>query len=240
MATSGKIPSAVAAESPESSDRQYRATPLDFAALSETDARARSEDFLAVMSRRRSVRHFSERPVPEDLLENALRVAASAPSGANRQPWRFVVVRDPEVQQRIRDAAEHEEKLLYNRRASPDYLEAIEPIGTDWIKPHLTEAPVLVVVFELPWSRDDTGEKKKNYYVRESVGIAVGFFLVALHNAGLAALTHAPSPMGFLNEILERPENERPFLVIPVGYPADDATVPELSKKSLAEVREIV
>jgi iodotyrosine deiodinase len=240
MATSGKIPSAVAAESPESSDRQYRATPLDFAALSETDARARSEDFLAVMSRRRSVRHFSERPVPEDLLENALRVAASAPSGANRQPWRFVVVRDPEVQQRIRDAAEHEEKLLYNRRASPDYLEAIEPIGTDWIKPHLTEAPVLVVVFELPWSRDDTGEKKKNYYVRESVGIAVGFFLVALHNAGVAALTHAPSPMGFLNEILERPENERPFLVIPVGYPADDATVPELSKKSLAEVREIV
>jgi iodotyrosine deiodinase len=240
MATSGKIPSAVAAESPESSDRQYRATPLDFAALSETDARARSEDFLAVMSRRRSVRHFSERPVPEDLLENDLRVAASAPSGANRQPWRFVVVRDPEVQQRIRDAAEHEEKLLYNRRASPDYLEAIEPIGTDWIKPHLTEAPVLVVVFELPWSRDDTGEKKKNYYVRESVGIAVGFFLVALHNAGLAALTHAPSPMGFLNEILERPENERPFLVIPVGYPADDATVPELSKKSLAEVREIV
>jgi iodotyrosine deiodinase len=240
MATSGKIPSAVAAESPDSSDRQYRATPLDFAALSETDARARSEDFLAVMSRRRSVRHFSERPVPEDLLENALRVAASAPSGANRQPWRFVVVRDPEVQQRIRDAAEHEEKLLYNRRASPDYLEAIEPIGTDWIKPHLTEAPVLVVVFELPWSRDDTGEKKKNYYVRESVGIAVGFFLVALHNAGVAALTHAPSPMGFLNEILERPENERPFLVIPVGYPADDATVPELSKKSLAEVREIV
>jgi iodotyrosine deiodinase len=240
MATSGKIPSAVAAESPESSDRQYRATPLDFAALSETDARARSEDFLAVMSRRRSVRHFSERPVPEDLLENAFRVAASAPSGANRQPWRFVVVRDPEVQQRIRDAAEHEEKLLYNRRASPDYLEAIEPIGTDWIKPHLTEAPVLVVVFELPWSRDDTGEKKKNYYVRESVGIAVGFFLVALHNAGVAALTHAPSPMGFLNEILERPENERPFLVIPVGYPADDATVPELSKKSLAEVREIV
>jgi nitroreductase len=240
MATSGKMPSAVAAESPESSDRQYRATPLDFAALSEADARARSEDFLAVMSRRRSVRHFSERPVPDDLLENALRVAASAPSGANRQPWRFVVVRDVEIQKRIRDAAEHEEKLLYNRRASPDYLEAIEPIGTDWIKPHLTEAPVLVVVFELPWSRDDTGEKKKNYYVRESVGIAVGFFLVALHNAGLAALTHAPSPMGFLNEILERPENERPFLVIPVGYPADDATVPELSKKSLAEVREIV
>jgi iodotyrosine deiodinase len=240
MATSRNLQSAVAAESPKSTDREYRSTPLEFARLSEADARARSEDFLALMSRRRSVRHFSTRAVPQELLEDALRVAASAPSGANRQPWRFVVVRDAGVQKRIRDAAEHEEKLLYTRRASADYLEAIEPIGTDWLKPHLTDAPVLVVVFELPWSRDDAGEKKKNYYVRESVGIAVGFFLVALHNAGLAALTHAPSPMGFLNEILERPENERPFLVIPVGYPADDATVPQLSKKSHAEVSEIV
>ena len=234
------MPSAVVTQSRESSDRQYRATPLEFAALSEADAQARSQEFLALMSRRRSVRNFSARPVPEELLEDALRVAASAPSGANRQPWRFVVVRDAAVQKRIRDAAEREEKLLYTRRASPDYLEAIEPIGTDWLKPHLTEAPVLVVVFEQPWALDEAGEKKKNYYVRESVGIAVGFFLVALHNAGLAALTHAPSPMGFLNEILERPENERPFLVIPVGYPTDDATVPELSKKALAEVREIV
>lgn len=240
MATSRNLRSAVVAESTESSDRQYRATPLEFAALSEVDARARSESFLGLMSRRRSVRHFSARPVPQELLDDALRVAASAPSGANRQPWRFVVVRDAGVQKRIRDAAEHEEKLLYSRRATPDYLEAIEPIGTDWVKPHLTDAPVLVVVFELPWSRDEAGEKKKNYYVRESVGIAVGFFLVALHNAGLAALTHAPSPMGFLNEILERPENERPFLVIPVGYPTDDATVPVLSKKSFAEVCEIV
>jgi iodotyrosine deiodinase len=240
MATSRNLQSAVAAESPKSTDREYRSTPLEFARLSEAEARARSEDFLALMRRRRSVRHFSTRPVPQELLEDALRVAASAPSGANRQPWRFVVVRDAAVQKRIRDAAEHEEKLLYTKRASADYLEAIEPIGTDWLKPHLTDAPVLVVVFELPWSRDDAGEKKKNYYVRESVGIAVGFFLVALHNAGLAALTHAPSPMGFLNEILERPENERPFLVIPVGYPADDATVPELSKKSFAEVCEII
>lgn len=240
MATSGRMPTAVAEANPESGDRQYLARPLEFTALSEADARARSRDFLALMSRRRSVRHFSERPVPDYLLDDALRVAASAPSGANRQPWRFLVVRDPGVQKRIRDAAEREEKLLYTRRASPDYLEAIEPIGTDWLKPHLTDAPVLVVVFEQPWSRDDAGEKKKNYYVRESVGIAVGFFLVAIHNAGLAALTHAPSPMGFLNEILERPENERPFLVIPVGYPADDATVPELSKKSLDEVCEIV
>jgi nitroreductase len=240
MATSRNLQSAVAAESRKSIDREYRSTPLAFAALSEADARARSEDFLALMSRRRSVRHFSTRPVPQELLEDALRVAASAPSGANRQPWRFVVVRNAGVQKRIRDAAEHEEKLLYTRRASADYLEAIEPIGTDWLKPHLTDAPVLVVVFELPWSRDDAGEKKKNYYVRESVGIAVGFFLVALHNAGLAALTHAPSPMGFLNEILERPENERPFLVLPVGYPADDAAVPELSKKSFAEICEIV
>ena len=192
------------------------------------------------MRRRRSVRHFSPEPVPRSLLENALAAAASAPSGANRQPWRFVVVEDPDVKARIRRAAEHEEELLYRERASREYLDAIEPIGTDWIKPHLTEAPALIVVFEQPWSLDENGEKRKNYYVRESVGIAVGFLIVALHNAGLATLTHAPSPMGFLNEILDRPAHERPFIVLPVGYPADDATVPELERKPWDDVVEFV
>jgi len=228
------------ADSPELTDRQYRPIRLEFAALSPDEAQVRSEEFLGLMQRRRSVRHFSPEPVPPELIVNALRVAASAPSGANRQPWRFVVVSGPDVKARIRDAAEREEKLLYRQRASQDYLEAIEPIGTDWIKPHLTAAPVLIVVFEQAWSRDNAGEKRKNYYVRESVGIAVGFLLVALHNAGLATLTHAPSPMGFLNEILGRPENERPFLVVPVGYPATDATVPRLEKKSLDDVAEFV
>jgi iodotyrosine deiodinase len=151
-----------------------------------------------------------------------------------------VVVENPEVKARIRRAAEQEEELLYRERASREYLEALEPIGTDWIKPHLTDAPVLIVVFEEPWSWDENGEKRKNYYVRESVGIAVGFLLVALHNAGVATLTHAPSPMGFLNEILERPQNERPFIVIPVGYPTPDATVPRLERKAWEEVVEFV
>ena len=195
-----------------------------------------SAHHLAVMQTRRSLRQFSSRPVPHELIENALRVAGTAPSGANQQPWTFVVITDEATKQRIRDAAEHEEELLYRERASDEYLEAIEPIGTDAHKPHVTDAPYLIAVFEQAWSRDENGEKRKNYYVRESVGIAVGFLLLALHNAGLATLTHAPSPMGFLKEILERPENERPFLLIPVGYPAEDAEVPLLEKKSLGEI----
>jgi nitroreductase len=218
----------------------YRPQPLRFRRLPDDLAEARSRDFVALMQQRRSVRDFAPEPVPRSLLEDALRVAASAPSGANTQPWHFVVVEDASVKARIRAAAEHEEKLLYLERASEEYLDALEPIGTDWLKPHLTEAPILIVVFELPWSFDENGEKRKNYYVRESVGIAVGFLLAALHNAGLATLTHAPSPMGFLNEILDRPQNERPFIVIPVGYPAPGATVPTLERKPWGEVVEFV
>jgi nitroreductase len=189
---------------------------------------------LARMRTRRSIRQFSPEPVPRELIEDALRVAGSAPSGANQQPWTFVVVSDPEVKARIREAAEHEERLLYAERASNEYLRAIEPIGTNASKPHLTDAPYVIAVFEQAW-RWENGEKHKHYYVRESVGIAVGFLLTALHLSGLATLTHAPSPMGFLTEILERPEGERPFLLIPVGYPAPDATVPDLPKKSLED-----
>ena len=184
------------------------------------------------MRTRRSIRQFSDEHVPRELIEAALAVAGTAPSGANQQPWTFVVISDPEVKARIREAAEHEEHLLYAERATEEYLRAIEPIGTNASKPHLTDAPYVIAVFEQAWRWED-GEKHKHYYVRESVGIAVGFLLTALHLSGLAALTHAPSPMGFLTEILERPEGERPFLLIPVGYPAEDATVPDLPKKSL-------
>jgi len=203
--------------------------------LAAHEALVRSVDFLRLMARRRSIRHFAPDPVPRTLIENAIRVAASAPSGANQQPWTFVVVADAETKRRIRDGAEREERLLYDERASDEYLHAIEPIGTDAVKPHLTDAPYLIAVFEQAWRLED-GVKRKHYYVRESVGIAVGFLLTALHASGLAALTHAPSPMGFLKEILGRPENERPFLLIPVGYPAEDAEVPALEKKSLDEV----
>jgi iodotyrosine deiodinase len=218
----------------------YTPVPLRFERLSEEEARKRSREFLRLMRRRRSVRHFTPDPVPRELIENAIRTAGAAPSGANQQPWTFIVVSDPAIKARIRAAAEREEELLYTQRASQEYLEAIEPIGTDWIKPHITDAPYLIVVFEQAWSFDASGEKKKHYYVRESVGIAVGFLLAALHITGLATLTHAPSPMGFLKEIIGRPENERPFLLIPVGYPAPDAEVPALEKKSLDEIAEFV
>ena len=178
------------------------------------------------------MRHFSDEPVARVLLENALAAAASAPSGANRQPWRFVVVEDPAVKARIRHAAEHEEELLYRKRASQEYLDALEPIGTDWNKPHLTDAPVLIVVFEEPWSWGEDGGKQKNYYVRESVGIAVGFLLVACTTR---AWRRCPRSLadGFPQRDSRPPENERPFIVLPVGYPAADATVPQLDKKRL-------
>ena len=183
----------------------YEPEPLAYEWLDEADALQRSRDFLALMARRRSVRDFSEEPVPPELLVNAVRTAGTAPSGANQQPWTFVVVSDPAVKERLRVAAEREEDLLYRERASEEYLQAVEPIGTDATKPHITDAPHLIVVFEQPWSYDEHGEKKKNYYVRESVGIAVGLLIASLHSAGLVTLTHAPSPMGFLKEILERP-----------------------------------
>jgi nitroreductase len=179
------------------------------------------------------VRLFSPQPVPRELLDTALAVAGTAPSGANQQPWTFAVVSDPELKARIRDAAEKEEYAFYDHRATDEWKEAIEPIGTDWIKPHITDAPYVIVVFEQFWSRDEHGEKVKHYWVKESVGIAVGFLLAALHVSGLAALTHSPAPMGFLRELLGRPENERPFILIPVGYPADDAVVPDIERKPL-------
>jgi nitroreductase len=220
----------------------FNPVPLEFTRLDAEEALRRSQEFLELMRTRRSVRHFSDEPVPYELVENAIRTAGTAPSGANQQPWTFVVVSDPAVKEKIREAAEHEEELLYKERASDEYLDALEPIGTDWIKPHITDAPYLIVVFEQAWSRDENGEKHKHYYVRESVGIAVGFLLASLHAAGLATLTHSPAPMGFLTRILGRPDNERPFILIPVGYPTSDAQVPDiaLQKKPLESISEIV
>ena len=214
---------------------EYRPRPLELERLPTEVALERSRAFLALMQTRRSIRHFSPDPVEPELIENAIRTAGSAPSGANQQPWTFVVVTSEQTKHALREAAEREEKLLYRERASDEYLEAIRPIGTNAVKPHVTDAPVLIVVFEQPWRLED-GEKRKHYYVRESVGIAVGLLIASLHAAGLATLTHAPSPMGFLKEILGRPENERPFLLIPVGYPAADAEVPDLTKKTLEEI----
>ena len=217
----------------------YSPVQLEFERLGPDEARDRSEAFLELMLTRRSVRHFSAEPVPWELIENALRTAGTAPSGANQQPWTFVVVSDPDVKARIREGAEREERLLYEQRASREYLDAIEPIGTDWIKTHITDAPYVIVVFEQVYGFEPDGSKKKHYYVRESVGIAVGFLLASLHAAGLATLTHSPAPMGFLTRILGRPENERPFVLIPVGYPSPDAEVPQLTKKTLEEITEL-
>lgn len=208
---------------------------LDFERLPSAEQRERAEEFERRMRERRSVRDFSAEPVPVELVQAAVRTAATAPSGANQQPWRFVIVSDPEIKRRIREAAEAEEKRNYESRFPDEWLEALEPFGTDWRKPFLETAPYLIAVFRIDYGLD--GERKiKHYYVQESVGIACGFLLAALHIAGLATLTHTPSPMGFLSGILERPNNERPFLLIPVGYPAPGAEVPEIRKKPVEDV----
>ena len=195
----------------------------------------RAADFARDLERRRSVRHYSDRPVPRGVVEDCLRAANSAPSGANRQPWHFVVISDPEVKRRIRVAAEEEEKDFYARRAPDDWLEALDPLGTDEHKPFLETAPYLIVIFAQTQGRTEAGDPIKHYYVPESTGIATGFLIAALHHAGLATLTHTPAPMRFLNEVLGRPRWEKPYLILVVGYPADDAMVPDIDKKGLAK-----
>jgi nitroreductase len=196
------------------------------------------------MKSRRSVRHFSAQPVPFELIETAIRVAGAAPSGANQQPWRFVVVADPGVKRAIREAAEEEERESYEHRMPNEWLEALAPLGTDWHKEFLEIAPYLIVVFRedygIQQNPDGSERKVKHYYAQESVGIACGFLLAALHWMGLATLTHTPSPMGFLSRILQRPPNEKPYLLIPVGLPADDAEVPVIPKKLLSEILTLV
>jgi len=208
---------------------------LAFERLAPAEMLRRARELRADLARRRSVRHFAPDPLPEGLLEECLLTAGSAPSGAHRQPWTFVIVRDAELKRRIREAAEEEERKLYEERISDEWRAALAPLGTDANKPFLEIAPALIVVFRRVHELEN-GEKRANYYTQESVGLACGFLLAALHHAGLATLTHTPSPMGFLSELLERPENERPFLLIPVGYPAAGCEVPNLERKSLGEI----
>jgi iodotyrosine deiodinase len=217
----------------------YHPVPLRYQRLAPDEMVERARRFADTMSTRRTVRDFSPEPFPDQILVDAVRAAATAPSGAHQQPWTFVVVRDPTLKQRIRDAAEVEEKKSWEGRMSEEWRRALEPLGVDWRKPHLTSAPALVVVFAQPWGVDETADgarRIKHYYVDESVGIAVGMLLAALHHAGLATLTHTPSPMGFLRELLGRPAHERAYVVIPVGYPADNAMVPDLARKPIDAV----
>jgi iodotyrosine deiodinase len=196
----------------------------------------RAASFCAEMRRRRTVRSFSPRPVPREVIELCLRAAATAPNGANLQPWHFVVVSDPALKRQIREAAEVEEREFYTRRAPPEWLEALAPLGTDEHKPFLESAPYLIAIFAQTYGVLPDGRKVKHYYATESVGIATGILITALHHAGLATLTHTPSPLAFLNRLLNRPAHERPFLLLVVGYPTDDAQVPVITKKALEEI----
>jgi nitroreductase len=209
--------------------------PLEFRRLPEAEQRRRAAALLELLRSRRSVRAFSPEPVPRDLVDAAIAAAATAPSGANQQPWRFVVVSSPDVKRRIREAAEREERENYGRRFPDAWKRRLEPLGTDWRKEFLEVAPYLVVVFRIDY--EERGDaREKHYYVMESVGIACGMLIAAIHNAGLVTLTHTPNPMGFLAEILGRPRNERAYLLLPVGYPAPDARVPNIARKRLEDV----
>ena len=205
-------------------------------AYNETEVVQHSQSFYESMALRRSVREFSDKSVPFEVIENIIKTAAAAPSGAHKQPWSFCVVADPAIKKQIRIAAEKEEFINYNGRMSDEWLEDLKVFGTDWHKPFLEVAPYLIIVFKKAYDLNDKGEKLKNYYVNESVGIASGFLITAIHNAGLITLTHTPSPMNFLEKILNRPKNERAFLLLPVGYPAENAVVPNLKRKKLEAV----
>jgi len=193
-------------------------------------------EFNRWMDQRRTVRDFSNKPVPREVIENILLTASSAPSGAHKQPWTFCVVSNADLKKQIREAAEKEEKESYENRMSDEWLADLRPLGTDWQKPFLEIAPYLIIIFSRSFEFLENGKKHQNYYVKESTGIACGFLLTAIHNAGLVALTHTPSPMNFLSELLERPQNEKPFLLIPVGYAAEDCWVPDIKRKELKEI----
>jgi len=220
---------------------QPKFVPLEFERIASAEQAKRAAEFYELMNRRRTIRDFSDADVPLEIIEAAIRTAGTAPSGAHMQPWQFVVVRDREVKKQIRVAAEKEEFDNYHGRMPPRWLKWLAPLGTDEHKPFLEIAPYLIVVFRVDFLIDaETGETEPTYYSQESVGIAVGLLLAALHNAGLAALTHTPSPMKFLNQILNRPRNEKPFVLIPVGYPATDAQIPNIRRKRLDEIMKII
>ena len=219
------------------SDEMYRGVPLEFERFPEAEMEKRGRDLFERLRRRRSVREFSLDPVPRNLIETAIAAANTAPSGANRQPWHFVAVSDPDIKAEIRTAAEAEEREFYEGgRAAEAWLEALAPLGTGWQKPFLETAPWLVAVFKQIFARAEDGTKGTNYYVNESVGIACGLFIAAVNEMGLATLTHTPQPMRFLSQILGRPDNERPFILFPVGYPHPECQVPSITKKNPAQV----
>lgn len=225
----------------ESTNAQFAAkafpfVPLAFTRRSLEESRERGDAFYEEMNRRRTTRHFSSDPVPKDLIERAIRTAGTAPSGAHQQPWTFVAISDRELKQKIRDAAEEEEREFYHGRAPQDWIDALAPLGTDEHKPHLTDAPWVVLLFQQRHGVNPDGSRRTFYYTQESCGIAAGFFIAAVHQMGLVSLTHTPNPMGFLAQLLGRPQNEKAMLVIPVGYPAADARVPDLTRKALEAI----
>jgi nitroreductase len=221
----------------DTTEPEARFLPIRFTRREPAEMLRRARDFRREVETRRSVRFFSDEPIPDGLLDECILAAGSAPSGAHRQPWTFVVVTDPALKREIRIAAEAEERETYEHRMTDEWRAALHPLGTDWHKPFLETAPALIAVFRHAWGAGEEGERRTNYYTQESVGIASGFLLAALHLAGLGTLTHTPSPMGFLGQILERPENERAYLLIPVGYPSADCVVPDLERKPLDEIR---
>ena len=222
-----------------SESEQYRPVPYRPPRVSPEESARRLREEYELADQRRTVRHFSPDPVTREAIEDAIRIAGTAPSGAHRQPWYFVAISDPEMKRQLREAAEKEERSFYDARATPEWLEALAPLGTDFNKEHLTDAPWVIVVFRRDYELLPDGTKLKGYYLNESVGIAVGFLIAALHRAGLATLTHTPAPMTFLRELCGRPANEKPFVLMPVGYPSEDCVVPDLDRKPLAEIAEL-
>ncbi len=216
--------------------KSFPFVPLEFTRRSLEESRHRGDAFYEEMNRRRTTRHFSSDPVPKDLIERAIQTAGTAPSGAHQQPWTFVAISDPAAKQRIREAAEQEEREFYTGRAPQEWIDALAPLGTDEHKPHLTDAPWVVVLFQQRHGVNADGSKRTFYYTQESCGIAAGFFIAAVHQMGLVTLTHTPNPMGFLAGLLGRPQNEKAMLVMPVGYPAPGARVPDLTRKPLDEI----
>lgn len=204
--------------------------------VSPEEVSARLREDREIAETRRTVRMFSDRPVPREAIEDAIRIAGTAPSGAHKQPWFFVAISDPEVKRQLREKVEEAEREFYEQRATEEWLDALRPFGTDFVKEHITTAPWVIIVFRQDYERLPDGSRKKNYYMTESVGIAVGFLIQALHRAGLCSLTHTPAPMTFLREVCGRPENEKPFVLMPVGYPAEDCVVPDLARKALDEI----
>lgn len=213
-----------------------RSIPLNFQRIAPQEALRRGRALYAEMNRRRTTRHFSSECVPRELIELAIRIGGTAPSGAHQQPWTWVVVSDAEIKEKVREAAEREEREFYTHRAPPEWLQALAPIGTDFNKHHISDAPYVVVLFRQLYGFNADGSRRTFYYTQESCGIAAGLFISAVHRMGLATLTHTPSPMGFLRDVLGRPEHEKPFLLLPVGYPAGDARVPDLERKPLEEI----